>query len=253
MDLSSHQKGISLQTQATTGKPHYFCIVNWRPQCAEAARHSDGVTAFSLLLEQILGVIQYGVSMSLRSRISVLMALLLAGSAFAAASPKERIVWWPIGKRPLGLYLSDPDGRNERPFLTGAGPNYNPSFSSDGRWIIFTSERFGSADVFRVHPDSSGLERFTDSPAFDDQGTLSPDGRTLAFVSTRAGGTADIWLLDIASHHVRNLTKTRAGNFRPSWSPDGKWIAFSSDRDTPRLCYHRDTGPAWELMQTTAI
>ena len=190
--------------------------------------------------------------MSLRSRMSVLVVMLLAASAVAAA-PKERIVWWPIGKRPLGLFLSDSDGRKERSFLAGTGPNYNPSFSSDGRWIVFTSERFGSADVFRVHPDGSDLERLTDSPAFDDQGTLSPDGRTLAFVSTRDGGTANIWLLDIASHRVRNLTKNTAGNFRPSWSPDGKWIAFSSDRNTPRMRYLRDMGPAWELMQTTAI
>jgi TolB protein len=181
------------------------------------------------------------------------MILLLAGSAFAATPPKERIVWWPIGKRPFGLYLSEPNGGNERPFLAGTGPNYNPSFSWDGRWIIFTSERFGSADVFRVHPDGSGLDRLTDSPAFDDQGALSPDGRRLAFVSTREGGTANIWLLDIASHRFRNLTKTKAGNFRPSWSPDGKWIAFSSDRSTSHRRYLRDMGPAWELMQTTAI
>jgi Tol biopolymer transport system component len=132
-------------------------------------------------------------------------------------------------------------------------PDYNPTFSYDGRWIVFTSERFGSPDVFRVHPDGSGLERLTDSAAFDDQGALSPDGRTLAFVSTREGGTANIWLLDIATRHFRNLTRNKAGNFRPSWSPDGKWIAFSSDRDMPRLRLIRGDRPGWELVQRTAV
>ncbi len=184
---------------------------------------------------------------------SALIFLLLFAPAFAAAAPKERIIRLTSNNPVYRLYLSDRDGRNERPFFPNLRPNYNPSFSWDGRWIVFTSLKFGSADVFRAHPDGSGLERLTHSPAFDDQGSLSPDGKTLAFVSTRGGGTANIWLLDIASRRVRNLTQNKAGNFRPSWSPDGKWIAFSSDRDTPRMRYMRGTDPAWELMQTTAI
>jgi TolB protein len=192
--------------------------------------------------------------MSLRSRMSVIVLVLFAAPSFAATPPKERIIWMQAINHAFGLYLSNSDGSNERPLLASFGSSYNPSFSLDAHWIIFTSERYGSADVFRVHPDGSGLERLTDSPAFDDQGSLSPDGRTLAFVSTREGGTANIWLLDIASRHVRNLTRSRGGNFRPSWSPDGKWIAFSSDRDTSRVRFTRDKGPfAWELMQTTAI
>jgi Tol biopolymer transport system component len=63
----------------------------------------------------------------------------------------------------FALYLSDPDGRHERSLLANSGSNYNASFSLDGHWIVFTSERFGSADIFRVHPDGSGLERLTDN------------------------------------------------------------------------------------------
>jgi TolB protein len=194
-------------------------------------------------------------AMSLSSRMSVLVTLLLAVPPLSAASAKERLIWEQANANPqFRLYLSDPGGNDERPFLPGPESNYNPSFSTDGQWIIFTSERFGSADIFRAHPDGSGLERLTDSPAMEDQGALSPDGRQLAFVSTRNGGKANIWLLEIGKKaRAFNLTKSQGGNFRPSWSPDGKWIAFSSDRETHRMRYLRGASPAWELMQTTAI
>jgi hypothetical protein len=98
----------------------------------------------------------------------IIVGLWLAASTGAAAAPIEKIVWSPL--RPaLGLYLSAPDGTQQRSFMSNLEPNYNPSFSYDGRWIVFRSERFGSADVFRVHPDGSGLEQLTDSAAFDDQ------------------------------------------------------------------------------------
>jgi Tol biopolymer transport system component len=62
---------------------------------------------------------------------------------------------------------------------------------------VFTSERAGSADLYRIHPDSSGLQRLTTDPAYDDQGAFSPDSKHIVFVSTRAGGRANLWILDI--------------------------------------------------------
>ncbi len=180
------------------------------------------------------------------------VALSVVNPAHGAENP-QRIVWSSLAGT-YELFSAAADGSDERAFLPGHGSSYNASFSSDGRWIVFTSEERGSPDIFRAHPDGSGLERLTDDPAFDDQGALSPDGRTLAFVSTRDGGSANIWLLDIATHRAVNLTKSQSGNYRPSWSPDGQWIAFSSDRDTARTRYLRANGaPAWELMQLTAL
>jgi Tol biopolymer transport system component len=131
------------------------------------------------------------------------------------------------------IFLADPEGRNPRPFLPHAAQDYNPSFSADGEWLLFTSERDGSADIYRARLDGSRLERLVEDPAFDDQATLSPDGRSLAFVSSRAG-QADIFLLDLATRAVRNVTAASTGEFRPAWSPDGEWLAFSSDRDAAR-------------------
>ncbi len=191
--------------------------------------------------------------MRLRSIVALLFALIVTGAVFAVEPPKERLICECLFHS-YSLYIADADGKNEHPLLPGTGSSYNASFSADGRWIIFTSERSGSAEIYRVHPDGSALERLTHDPSFNDQGALSPDGKTLAFVSSREGGTANIWLLDLATGHTINLTKSSAGNFRPSWSPDGRWIAFSSDRNTRLIRYLRPAGgQAWERMQLTSI
>jgi Tol biopolymer transport system component len=149
-----------------------------------------------------------------------------------------------IGPSKLELYVANADGTGEHRLLPQSqNLDYNASFSPDGKWIVFTSERSGAgqgqADLWRVHPDGSGLERLTSEPSVEDAGVLSPDGAKLAYVSTKGGAkTTNIWVLDLKTKAARNLTSddkstpspTMNSNFRPSWSPDGKWIAFSSDR-----------------------
>ena len=137
----------------------------------------------------------------------------------------------------LDVFIANADGSNAKPLMPHPAQDYNASFSSNGKWIVFTSTRNGVADIYRVRPDGSALTRLTDHPAFDDQGALSPDGKWLAFVSSRSGQT-DIWLLELATKKLRNLTQQQkpkgGGDFRPAWSPDGKWLAFSSDRDSTK-------------------
>ena len=148
-----------------------------------------------------------------------------------------------IGPSSSELYVSRADGAEERKLFAASSFDYHASYSPDGQWIVFTSERngLGQADIYRARADGSGVERLTDSPAVDDQAALSPDGTQLAFVSTREMRTANVWILDLRTRRVTSLTaqpgvqgdSTKPDAFlRPSWSPDGRWIAFSSDRNT---------------------
>src|SRR5499433_484237 len=135
-----------------------------------------------------------------------LLATLLASAITPVLSAKEKILVHRIGPSDSTLFIAKTDGSDERLLLPISGLDYNASFSADGKWVIFTSERGGSADIYRVHPDGSGLERLTDDPAYDDQASLSPDGKQLAFVSSRGTGSADIWALDFQTTKARNLT-----------------------------------------------
>ena len=163
-------------------------------------------------------------------RASLLVAF--ASLAVAQAAQPQKLVLTRVFPQPgqIGLFLAAADGSNEHPLVTPADIDYDPAWALDGASIVFTSERNGSADLYRVKPDGTGLERLTDNPAYDDQAAFSPDGNQLVFVSTRAGGTADLWTMDLQTRAAKALTSGPGGDFRPSWSPDGQWIAFSSDR-----------------------
>lgn len=176
-------------------------------------------------------------------RLGVLACALLAIRVVSLAQPASEVAqptapytvaFASLGPLNTDLFVAEADGSAARPLLPHPDLDYNASFSADGRWIVFTSHRDGSADIFRVRPDGTGLEKLVDDSSFDDQATLSPDGRRLAFISSRSG-QADIWVMELGTKSLRNLTNQPGGDFRPAWSPDGEWIAFSSIRDEASL------------------
>jgi Tol biopolymer transport system component len=161
----------------------------------------------------------------------------------------DRILFDRLGPTEARIFISNADGSAERPLTQPGSLDYNPSWSPKGDWIVFTSERGGSAELYRIHADGTGIERLTDAPAYDDQGAFSPDGARVVFVSTREGGRANLWILDVATRKAAPLTSGNGGDFRPSWSPDGAWIAFSSDRDSD----FPPAGGRWERMHLVDI
>lgn len=113
-----------------------------------------------------------------------------------------------IGPSTSDLYLANADGTDEHKLFVHSGFDYHASFSGDGRWVVFTSERngFGQADIYRARVDGTGLEQLTDNPALDDQAALSPDAGQVAFVSTRENHTANVWLYNLRTKKSHNLT-----------------------------------------------
>src|SRR5258708_32250131 len=123
-----------------------------------------------------------------------------------------------VGRWESSLFVSNADGNGEQKVTEGS-LDYDPVWSPDGQWIVFTSERDGSADLYRMRPDGSGVEPLTDDPAYDDQAACPPDGSPIAFVTTRAGGRASPWALDLRTGQATPRPAGGAAAVRPPRAP----------------------------------
>jgi len=98
-----------------------------------------------------------------------------------------------------------------------------PAVSPDGGSLVFSA----GGDLWSV-PAAGGTARLLVAhPAQDSRPLWSPDGRSLAFVSTRTGG-GDVYLFTFATGEVKRLTWDDEPEVADGWSPDGRWIYFSS-------------------------
>jgi len=119
-------------------------------------------------------------------------------------------------------------------------PNDGPEYSPDGQWIYFNAERAatipGHAQCFRMRPDGSGIEQLT----FDDRVNwfphVSPDGRSVVFISYPAGTTGHPPNKDV----ILRLMRPDGGGQRDlvaffggqgtinvnSWAPDSRRFAY---------------------------
>jgi len=116
-----------------------------------------------------------------------------------------------------------PAGGDGRQLTVNAKANLLPSVSPDGRYIIFTSNRSGSANIWRMDIDGGNLKQLTNGN-LDYSSSLSPDGKWVVYVHESAS-TSTLWKVSIDGGDPVQLTDKDAGN--PVFSPDGELIACS--------------------------
>lgn len=84
-------------------------------------------------------------------------------------------------------------------------------------------------DLWTVGTDGSDPRQLTRHEARDTGPRYSPDGRWLAFTSTRMGN-ADVWVMPAAGGEPRQLTHHSGGDFVVTWTPDSGRVVFRSGR-----------------------
>src|SRR6185436_9622588 len=85
------------------------------------------------------------------------------------------------------------DGTDQRQITRLGGGNFGPTWTPDGKRIIFSSNytnpRGGNFDLYLINLDGSGLEQISRRPEFDGFPMFSRDGKFLIWASNRHGKT----------------------------------------------------------------
>ena len=108
------------------------------------------------------------------------------------------------------------------------------SVSPDGRQVAFSVatpdvERNTSRSSLWIIPSGGGeARRLTSGEKTDSDPRFSPDGRRLAFLSNRDGGS-QIWTMELSGGDPVKATSFPTGVNAFTWSPDGKWFVIASD------------------------
>src|SRR5213593_2221130 len=118
--------------------------------------------------------------------------------------------------------------------VTSRGPSYLHGWSPDGKFLVYTGERNGEFDVYRISVDGGDETRLTSVPGLDDGPEYSPDGKYIYFNSARSG-TMQIWRMRADGRAQEQVTSDQYNNWFPHISPDGQWIVF--------LSFMRDVAP----------
>ncbi len=160
---------------------------------------------------------------------------------------------WPVFQG-FDLYVANADGSGAKPFLPATGYDAEATTSPNGKWIIFTSERGGDVDIWRVDLDGKHLLQLTDGVGYDGGAVFSPDSKLIAWRTNYPKGdeatakyktllkqhlvepmAMDIWVMNADGTRKRQVSNLPGAAFAPIFTPDGKGIIFASN-------HHDDQG-----------
>jgi Tol biopolymer transport system component len=97
-----------------------------------------------------------------------------------------------------------------------------------GKWMVFASTRHSErSEIYLQRVDGTSVTQLTSDPSENAQPCFSPDGKSIAFCSTRAGSW-DLYTMDTDGRNVTQITSGPTQDMHPSFSPDGSRLVYSS-------------------------
>ncbi len=204
----------------------------------------------------------------------MLWVMPLDGGAARPLSPPsfplscENPVWSPDGttiaftghpdEKHGGIWLMSTEGTNLRRLTDEEKfDDFAPSWSPDGKWLVFSRgpvTQEWTNDLWQVSLACWQRQLTRGEDKWDGSSSVAPDGRHIAFASSRGGHDAHterhVWIMTIDGGEATVRQFTFGAGKAPAWSPDGAWIAFASDRDGRYALYLKRVGDSDVIRAT---
>ena len=137
---------------------------------------------------------------------------MLAISSHSGADSQSRVFTMPVG------------GGQPRQ-ITPLGPSYLHGWSPDGKFLVYTGQRNGQFDIYRIPVEGGQEVQLTNTPGLDDGPEYTPDGKYIYFNSVRSG-RMQIWRMQPDGSQPEQMTDDEYNNWFAHVSPDGTRIIF---------------------------
>ena len=123
------------------------------------------------------------------------------------------------------IFTAPVDEGDLRQITDSPARDRNVSYSPDGKWLSFISDRSGREELYVVAVDGTGEpQKLSDLDALKNGYNWSPDSTQLAYTAS----DGKMRVVGVSGKDTKELSSSRYGNIgTPVWSPDSKWLAFS--------------------------
>ena len=160
---------------------------------------------------------------------------------------KKRRYSWDYDKE-FEIYVSSKSGHRKKNITNTIGYDAEASFSPNGKWIAFASNRSGyqekmspedaqafkrnashMMDIYIMKSDGSDVKRLTTHKGYDGGPFFSPDGNRIVWRRfAKDGHTAEIYTMKIDGTDKRQLTNSKAMSWAPFYHPSGDYIIYTT-------------------------
>ena len=128
------------------------------------------------------------------------------------------------------IRIMDRDGKNVVNISKAKG--WDPTWSPDGKYILFASDMDGVVQLFTIHINGKELHKISSLPAIRGRSDWSPDGK---YIVTYSGESwkREVYIMNADGSNARMISPEGGNSQGASFSPDSQWIVFTAYFDHP--------------------